>query len=160
MGKNPNLHNRVRWCIFLKYELTNLRLSRLFRSDVLMCVCLMPPIMAYSSTSSGNCTDSICNNCRYCRMYVACNWINPVPVNSSATLSAPVSLNAYRIAMKVVAPIGTATWLNQASNSSNISNNYTFIQTGLYTITVSARDINDSLSGSVIRCGTYQVRVY
>lgn len=114
----------------------------------------------YSSISAGNGTDSICNNCGYCPMYVACNWINPVSVNSSATLSATVSLNAYRIAMKVVAPNGTTAWLNQASNSSSISNSYTFTQTGLYTITVTARDTNDSISGSITRSGTYQVRVF
>lgn len=50
-------------------------------------------------------------------------------------------------------------WLPYSMGRSYIHESYTFTQAGIYTITVSARDINDRFAGSTAKSVVYQVRV-
>ena len=113
----------------------------------------------YTSMSSGNGTDSLCNNCGYSRLQISPTTFAPFSKNTTKTISATTSINCYRIAIGVTDPDGSTRWLPYSMGRSYINESYTFTKAGLYTITVSARDINDSLSGSTAKSVVYQVRV-
>ena len=105
--------------------------------------------------------DSICNGCGACRLYARNVLLNCVPVGTTKTLEGHSSIRCYRMAMKVVAPNGTVSWLGEVVNGSSYLKSYTFSQPGLYTITLYARDTNpDYYSSSTQVHHTYTVRCY
>lgn len=115
----------------------------------------------YSSVSSGNGSDSVCNNCGHNRMELRTQWIEPKPLNSTLSLTSQSSLSAYRYAMKITRPDGGIEWLNQQTGGASITNQYTFTQRGLYTVTVQCRDKNpDIYSDSTVVENSVQIRIY
>lgn len=117
---------------------------------------------AYSSIPSGRGTDSTCNNCGFCRLYVRNTLQNAVQHGSTITLNGNTSYPCYRMAMSVTAPNGTTTWLGEVLNSSSYAKTYTFSQTGLYTVTLHARDLDPNYYPSTSKAvyNTYTIRVY
>ncbi len=83
----------------------------------------------------------------------------PQPVGTTSTLTATANQNCYRVAIGIKTPSGSQTWY-EFTNTSSISKAITFNQTGLYTITVSARDISDEYAGSVAVSHVYTIRIY
>ena len=114
----------------------------------------------YSSYTASNGSDAICNNCGFNRLYLRNTLLDPVPVNTTVSLKTTVPINCYRFAMSVKAPNGSVIWLNEAYNTTSIVNSYKFTQTGLYTITTSARDKNTIYSDSTAVSSSFTVRVY
>lgn len=110
-----------------------------------------------SNSSDG--LDSVCNKCGYSRLRILANTIPPISKGTTRTISASTTTRCYRIAVGITSPSGTTTWLPYAMSSSTFSGSYTFSESGLYTIVVAARDINDSLAGSIGTNVTYYVRV-
>lgn len=108
---------------------------------------------------SSNGTDSTCNKCGYTKLHIDADTFAPLTSGSTETISASTSVRCYRIAVGVTAPNKTTTWLPAQMNSSTFSESYKFAEKGIYTIVVSARDMNDSLAGSYATSFTYQVRV-
>lgn len=116
---------------------------------------------SYTSIPYDRGLDSICNICGTSRLFIRNTLLNCVPVGTTKTLTAYPSVRCYRMAMKVVAPNGAVSWLGEVVNDYSYAKNYTFSQTGLYTITLYARDINpDYYRWSTQVHHTYTVRCY
>ena len=104
-------------------------------------------------------TDSICNRCGYSRLRIDTEMLAPLTKGATATITAKANLKCYRIACAVTTPSGKTSWFPAVTNTTTISNSYKFDEAGIYTIQVSARDINENLSGSVGKSITYQIKV-
>lgn len=104
-------------------------------------------------------TDATCNRCGYSRLRIDTEMLAPQTKGATATIAAKTNLKCYRIACAVTTPSGKTSWFPTVTNTSTISNPYKFNEVGIYTVQVSARDINDSISGSVSKSITYQVKV-
>lgn len=116
---------------------------------------------SYTSIPYDRGLDSICNICGTSRLFIQNTLLNCVPVGTTKTLTGYPSIRCYRMAMKVVAPNGTVSWLGEVVNDYSYAKSYTFSQTGLYTITLYARDVNpDYYSWSTQVHHTYTVRCY
>lgn len=114
----------------------------------------------YSNPSvSSNGTDSTCNKCGYSKLRIDADTFAPLTVGSTKTITASTSTRCYRIAVGITTPSKSTTWLPAQMNSSSFSSSYKFSEKGIYTVVVSARDLNDSLVGSYATSFTYQVRV-
>ena len=116
---------------------------------------------SYSNVASDVGVDATCNHCGYCRLYIKPNLLNAVKQGKTKTLAATTNLSCYRMAMKVVSPSGSTSWLGNEMNTSSYSKSYTFSEQGLYTITVYARDLNPTVySSSISTSVTFVVRCY
>lgn len=104
-------------------------------------------------------TDGKCNTCNYERLRVTVNTFAPFATNTTKNITGSASINCYRMSASVTTPDSTVTWLGDVMNTSTYSKSYTFSTAGIYTVTLYARDINDSLSGSFSKGTTYQIRV-
>lgn len=112
----------------------------------------------YSSIMAGSGTDSTCNNCGYSRLRISPATAAPFPKNSTKSISGVVSVNCYRIAVGITDPDGITIWKPYTSGIA-YAYDYTFSKDGVYTIRISARDINDNIPGSTAKSVSYQVRV-
>lgn len=102
---------------------------------------------------------NVCSYCGYNKLRVSGNLLRPIPVGSTRTLYGTANMSCYRMAIAVRYENGTNSWTESLS-CSQITRSYTFTQAGLYTITVCARDLNDSNANSIANTFTYTIRVY
>lgn len=117
----------------------------------------------HSYTNSGNWSGAICNSCGYNRMRISSTIPDSgVYANgTTVTFSGSAGFTCYRMAMGITTPSGSTSW-TERTNTSSISRSYTFSQTGLYTIRISARNMPDTTSYPQSTAITYvfTVRVY
>lgn len=117
----------------------------------------------HSYTNSGNWSGAICNSCGYNRMRISSTIPDSgVYANgTTVTFSGSAGFTCYRMAMGITTPSGSTSW-TERTNTSSISRSYTFSQTGLYTIRISARNMPDTASYPQSTAITYvfTVRVY
>ena len=100
-----------------------------------------------------------CSTCGYCYLTVGGNMMKPFKTGLQKTITASTNTTCYRIAIGITTPSGTTTW-QEYMTTNRASRTYTFSETGLYTITISARDISDSVSDSNVVQHIYTVRTY
>lgn len=112
----------------------------------------------FSSILGGE--SSKCIWCGYTKLYIKNKLPGVVKLGEEVNLLSKTNTNVFKISVKIESPDGETTWLRDSYNT-NISNKkYIFEKTGLYKITVYARDINDILSiNSHEESSTYTVRV-
>lgn len=113
----------------------------------------------YATSISPSGKGSVCTQCGYSNLTISGNLIAQIPVGTTKTISAIASMTCFRIAIGITPPTGMASW-TQYTSVNQVSRSYTFSQTGLYTITISVRDISDSNSASNTAQHVFRVRVY
>ncbi len=118
---------------------------------------------SHSYSNFGNWTDAVCNSCGYNRMRISStipDW-GVYASGSTRTLTGTVGFTCYRMAMGITTPSGSTSWV-ESTNTSSISRSYTFSQTGLYTIRISARDTPDTSAypQSAAVSYVYTIRIY
>ncbi len=108
--------------------------------------------------SGGHCK---CSYCGFNKLTVTGTMLKPVPVGSTQTISASTNSGCYRIAVCVQheAAGSTPLW-TEYTNTSQVSRSFTFSNTGLYTITIVARDVSPNDANSITSRHVFKVRVY
>lgn len=118
--------------------------------------------LSCGSYSSHNYVDGYlgCTRCNYTKLEV---WggptTNPIPVNTTLTLTGTANATCYRMAIGIAYENESASWTHYYGVSS-FSKSYTFTRTGLYTITVAARDVTDVDQLSSGDAHVFKIRVY
>lgn len=100
-----------------------------------------------------------CTRCNFTKLRVTGNMYQPVSVNTTLNITGTANINCYRMAIGITTPSGTTTWY-EAEDTDTITQVYPFYQTGLYTITISARDVTDLDALSSTDSHTFKLRVY
>lgn len=101
-----------------------------------------------------------CSVCGRSDLRITANMTAPIPVGTMWTISGVTNYDCYRMAINIKHTDGTNIWY-EFSNTDTATFPYTFKVTGLYTITIAARDTNpdvDSTSNGTNR--VFTVRVY
>lgn len=101
-----------------------------------------------------------CSNCGFIKLNVTGDMLKPVAVGTTHTLTATANPTAicYRMAI-CISYNGQDAW-TEYTITNQISKTYTFSHTGLYTITVVARDLDPNNADSVTATHVYTIRVY
>lgn len=103
---------------------------------------------------------TVCSVCQYKDLRVVAVQKKPILIGTTSTISGSSNYTCYRMAINITYPDGTSIW-EEAYNTSTISYSYTFTKTGLYTITIYARDLNpDAEENTYAVSQTFTVRVY
>ena len=89
----------------------------------------------YSSSS-----DSTCNNCGYCRLWVRSALHDPVPRYSTVSLYSYANLNVSSISLQMTDTNGSTQTIGTANNTYSLSSNVYLDQIGLYVFTVTVTD--------------------
>jgi len=128
---------------------------------------LIMPTAMKNGRSCTNGTHSFSGNhckCSYCgfnKLTVKGSILKPIPVNSTQTITAIANSTCYRMAVciKYDSPNATEYW-TEYMNTNQLSKTFTFSNTGLYTITVVARDVSPNDANSVTSTHVFKIRVY
>lgn len=101
-----------------------------------------------------------CQKCDYSRLTVVADMWGPIAENSTITITAEASMECYRMAIAIKPPgeDSVNSWIEYLGVET-VSRSYTFDETGLYTITISARDINSNTLATTAQ-HVFTIRVY
>lgn len=116
----------------------------------------------YSAVSSLYGIDATCNTqgCTHNRMQLSTVAVEPMRVGTSLSLQFYCTSMVYRMAIGVTTPSGTTSW-EEDTLIHVLRRSYTFTETGLYTITMRARDKSpDKYSDSAVSTLTLKIRIY
>lgn len=124
---------------------------------------ILPTAMKSGRTCSGNAhsfsgSHCKCSNCGYNKLKVTGTMIKPIAVGTTQTITASANSSCYRMAICI--SYGSNEQWTEYTNTSQINKSFTFSNTGLYTITVVARDVAPSDSNSVTATHVFKIRVY
>lgn len=108
------------------------------------------------SGSSCTCTQA---GCGFVKLEVIGTMLGPIEVNTSKTISGSANATCYRMAMGITTPSGSTSWY-EVTNTNSIYRTYVFSEVGLYTITISGRDISPENENSVSDTHIFKIRVY
>lgn len=102
-----------------------------------------------------------CSYCDFNKLTVTGTILKPVPVGSTQTITASASTNCYRMAVNVQYDEKDAarSW-TEYLNTNQVSRSFTFTRTGLYVITIVARDVSPSDANSITSTHVFKIRVY
>lgn len=100
-----------------------------------------------------------CTHCDYTKLEVWGSVYNPLPVNTTLTLTGTANATCYRMAIGIAYENEAAVWTNYY-NVSSFSKTYTFTRAGLYTITIAARDVTDVDQLTSADTHVYKIRIY
>lgn len=101
-----------------------------------------------------------CQVCGYHDLRVVGTMLRPQKLGTTATIQGKTNQKCFRIAINITYPDGTNVW-KEFTDTDTASFSYTFMKTGLYTVSIHARDLDpdlDSTSSSTYH--TFKVRVY
>lgn len=99
-----------------------------------------------------------CNYCGYNKLTVTGTMLKPIAAGTTKTISASANSSCYRMAICI--RYGNTEQWTEYLNTSQINKTFTFSNAGLYTITVSARDVAPSDANSVTATHVFKIRVY
>ncbi len=101
-----------------------------------------------------------CSVCGYSDLRIVGQMTAPLSCGTTFTINANTNYDCYRIAINIKHSDGTDTW-TEYYNTNTASCQFTFVKTGLYTITVAARDADPEIAeNGNATSHVFTIRVY
>lgn len=99
-----------------------------------------------------------CSLCGFNKLTVTSAMLRPIAAGITKNIVAVANSTCYRMAICI--KYGeTETWM-EYTNTNRISQSWTFSNTGLYTITIVARDVDPEYADSITTTHIFKIRVY